>query len=267
MAERDPSHELVPDSDLRALEDRYAGSFSPPALSYGTVRDFADSRDHVGALATANRDMKDMQRAWALKAVLGGVPRGSRLLEIGAGEPLVAAVLSRLGYRVTVIDPYDGSDDGPRAYEEYRRVHPDLEFVRERFPPPGGGVEPGFAAIYSISVLEHLHEEEIGTVMKAIGELLTPDGLSIHAVDHVFAGWGADAHRSRLRRIAEASGIAEGDLEDAMCGLERDPEAYLVSAEAHEGWRGDLPYDEYPMRRIGSVQLVTGPPRSAAPRA
>jgi hypothetical protein len=36
---------------------------------------------------------------------------------------------------------------------------------------------------------------------------------------------------------------------------ESDPETYFVSAEAHNRWRGDLPYDQYTMRRIGSVNL------------
>jgi len=31
-----------------------------------------------------------VQRPWVLKAILGRVPRGGRVLEIGAGEPLVA---------------------------------------------------------------------------------------------------------------------------------------------------------------------------------
>jgi hypothetical protein len=35
--------------------------------------------------------------------------------------------------------------------------------------------------------------------------------------------------------------------------MECDPETYLVSAEAHNLWRGAVPYDSYPMRRIGSV--------------
>ena len=267
MAERDPSCDLIPDSALWVLADRYAGTFAPASLSYGTVRDFADSRDHMRGLAGANRDMKDMQRAWALKAVLGRAPRGSRLLEIGAGEPIVAALLSRLGYDVTVVDPYDGSDGGPLEYEEYRRAYPDLELLRERFPPPSGAVEPGFGAIYSISVLEHLREEEIAPLMEAIGAMLAPGGVSVHAVDHVLAGWGAEAHAGRLRRIVAAAGIAGAELDQAVTGLQTDPEAYLVSAEAHEGWRGDLPYEDYPMRRIGSIQLVTGPPRSAAPPA
>ena len=37
--------------------------------------------------------------------------------------------------------------------------------------------------------------------------------------------------------------------------METDPETYFVSAEAHNQWRGAVPYDSYPMRRIGSVEL------------
>ena len=44
-----------------------------PPISYGTVRDFADSLDNLGGLARANSDMKDLQRCWAVKAVLGNV--------------------------------------------------------------------------------------------------------------------------------------------------------------------------------------------------
>ena len=39
--------------------------------------------------------------------------------------------------------------------------------------------------------------------------------------------------------------------------LEQDPEAYFVSAEAHERWRGRLPYQHYPMRRIASIGLLS----------
>jgi hypothetical protein len=46
--------------------------------------------------------------------------------------------------------------------------------------------------------------------------------------------------------------------------LEQDPEAYWVSAEAHESWRGRLPYEHYPMRRIASIGLLTRQARSDA---
>jgi hypothetical protein len=99
------TEELIPDERLWELKKLYADYEAPP-VSYGTVRDFADSADNLGGLARANSDMKDLQRCWAVKAVLGNVEPGGKLVEIGAGEPLAADTLARLGYQVTVIDPY-----------------------------------------------------------------------------------------------------------------------------------------------------------------
>ena len=68
------TEELVPDERLWELKRLY-GEFEVPPISYGTVRDFADSLDNLGGLARANSDMKDLQRCWAVKAVLGNVQR------------------------------------------------------------------------------------------------------------------------------------------------------------------------------------------------
>jgi uncharacterized UPF0146 family protein len=248
----------IKDTPLKTLVDRYGGNFPLPAASYGTVEDFADSLDTMPNLAGANFDMKDLQRCWMLKAILGNVPVGSRLLEIGAGEPLVAGALSRLGYDVTVVDAYDGSGNGPKEFETFRSAYPDLTFVREHFPPQTE-VGDDFAAIYSISVLEHVPLETIDAVMKRSRDLLAKQqGISIHAVDHVLAGWGAEEHLEKLRRIATGMGIADADLDAALAQLATDPETYFVSAESHNRWRGDLPYDQYPMRRIVSVNLFSG---------
>jgi hypothetical protein len=245
----------IRESALRDLVERYGGDFPLLPASYGTVGDFADSMDNMPGLAGANFDMKDLQRCWMLKAILGNVDRGSRILEIGAGEPLVAGALSRIGYDVTVVDPYDGSGNGPREFETFRGAYPDVGFIREQFPParsPGGD----FSAIYSISVLEHVPLEAIDAVMTGARELLTAKaGCQIHAVDHVVAGWGAEEHREKLERIAAGMGVADGDLHEAIDQLSTDPETYFVSAESHNRWRGDLPYDQYPMRRIASVNL------------
>src|SRR5712692_5097989 len=89
-----------------ALLKRYAGRFPIKAFDYGTVRDYCDSCDHLPWLSSAQNDLKDLQRPWTVKAALGLLAPGSRLLEIGAGQPLVAAFLAELGYDVTVIDPY-----------------------------------------------------------------------------------------------------------------------------------------------------------------
>lgn len=247
----------IRETPLRGLVERYQGAFPLPPASYGTVRDFADSVDNMPGLAGANFDMKDLQRCWMIKAILGHVPIGGRLLEIGAGEPLVAGALSRMGYDVTVVDPYDGSGNGPREFEAFRTAYPDLRFVREQFPPdtPVGG---DLAAVYSISVLEHVPLEAIDAVMAGGRKLLGENGVSIHAVDHVLAGWGADEHLEKLRRIAAGTGVSDQQLDAALAELSADPDTYFVSAESHNRWRGDLPYDQYPMRRIVSVNLFSG---------
>lgn len=247
--------ETIPQDRLWELDELYRGRFPVEELSYGTVRDFADSLDNLGGLATASGDMKDLQRCWMVKAILGTVERGGELIEIGAGEPLVAGVLTGLGYSVTVVDPYDGSDQGPVEFERFQRDYPEVEFIRERFPPSGGFPGP-VAGIYSISVLEHLSVDSMGTVMDAASATLASGGCSIHAVDHVLAGWGAEAHRDRLEQAVRRLGLSVKGLGDLIRRLESDPEAYFVSAEAHERWRGDLPYEDYPMRRIASIGLL-----------
>ncbi|HKH23789.1 MAG TPA: methyltransferase domain-containing protein [Solirubrobacterales bacterium] len=248
------ARELVPDERLWEIEERYRGSFAVEPLSFGTGRDLADSRDRLAGLARASDDMKDLQRCWMVKAVLGSVDRGGRLVEIGAGEPLVADLLSRLGYEVTVVDPYDGSGHGPVEFERFRATYPDVSFIRERFPPSGGAPEAD--CVYSISVLEHIPVDAVGTVMDAALGSLAPGGCTIHAVDHVVAGWGAEAHLERLEEIVGRLGFSVEDLHRLLDRLREDPEAYFVSAEAHERWRGALPYERYPMRRIASIGVL-----------
>jgi hypothetical protein len=245
---------VVGDDQLWVLAELYADYALDP-IGFGTVRDFADSLDNLPGLAGANADMKNLQRCWAVKAVLGNVERGGHLVEIGAGEPLVAGLLSRLGYRVTVVDPYDGSGNGPREYAEFVKAYPDVEIVRDQFPPQqalAGRVD----CVYSISVLEHVPLEAIADLIAASRDVLRPTGgCSIHAVDHVLAGWGADSHRAGLDRIVSGLGLDADELDRVVTSMEVDPETYLVSAESHNQWRGALAYDDYPMRRIASVQL------------
>ncbi len=245
----------VGDSSLWQIAERYAGSFELPPISHGTVRDFADSVDQMPGLAGASFDMKDLQRCWTVKAILGNVERGSRIVEIGAGEPLVAGILSRLGYEAIVVDPYDGSGNGPKEFKRFVSAYPDLRFIREQFPP-SEDLGEGIAAVYSISVLEHVPLEQIDAVIESSKQLLAGSGgCSIHAVDHVLAGWGAEEHREKLERIVTALGLSAEGLATEIGSMEADPETYFVSAEAHNRWRGDLPYDQYTMRRIGSVNL------------
>jgi len=252
------SETLMDDAALEAADARYR-DFRVAPLSYATVRDYCDSFDHLGPLATANGDLKDSQRPWMLKAILGaGGGRRRRLLEIGAGEPLVAALLQRLGHDVWVVDPYDGSGNGPIDYERYRVEYPRLHFVREQFGPDCSGVKPGsLDCVYSISVLEHIPPAGLHSVMAGMRHFLRPDGVSIHAVDHVHRGRGADEHLANLRIMAAGWGAAQTDLDAVLAALTLDTDTYYLSAESHNRWRAGVPYDDFPMRVCVSVQAFT----------
>ncbi len=121
------------DTEKAALVEHYAVKFRVKPFDYGTVRDYCDSCDHLPCLSTLQNDLKDLQRPWTVKAALGLLPPGSRLLEIGAGQPLVAALLAELGYDVTVIDPYDGSGRGPTEVENFMQLYPNIRIIRDQF--------------------------------------------------------------------------------------------------------------------------------------
>jgi glycosyltransferase involved in cell wall biosynthesis len=239
--------------DTSTLVDRDAREVPPP-LSYATVRDYCDSADRLPILAAANGDMKDVQRPWALKTIVGAVQPGARLLEIGAGQPLVAELLARRGYDVTVVDPYDGRDRGPSDFEGLAAAFPKLHFIRGLFPDavPAG---ERFACVYSISVFEHLPVDAIGETCAGIRRVTEDGGYTIHAVDHVQLGPGDSDHRARLATITGSLGLAERELDELLVRLAADPETYFLSAESHNRWRARVPYDEFPMRRCVSVQL------------
>ena len=102
-------------------------------LSYGTVRDYCGSYDLFPKLATYNGDLKDQQRCWMLKSILATVPIGSKIVEIGAGEPIVADILGRLGYSVVVVDPYEGAGNGPIAVEQFKSMYSHVDYIVDWF--------------------------------------------------------------------------------------------------------------------------------------
>ncbi|HEY1237431.1 MAG TPA: hypothetical protein VGE91_03785, partial [Solirubrobacterales bacterium] len=73
------------------------------------------------------------------------------------------------------------------------------------------------------------------------------------------AGWGEERHRADLEEIVSRSGLSTGDLHRTLEALGDDSDAYFESAETHELRRGAIPYDEYPMRRIASIGLISRP--------
>ena len=134
--------------------------------------------------------------------------------------------------------------------------HPEIEFIRERFPPSQGLPGP-VAGIYSISVLEHIPADAIGA-----GRWAPPPRRSRPAAARstrsttCSRAGGPRSTWSGCESIVGRLGLSEERLHDVHPRARGDPDAYFVSAETHERWRGALPYDDYPMRRIASIGLL-----------
>jgi SAM-dependent methyltransferase len=258
--ERQPpkSEAWTPEPSLQRIVGMYEGSYKIPLLGYATVRDYCDSFDEMRCLATINGDLKNVQRPWAVKALLGAVPRGGRILEIGAGEPWIADLLSRAGYEAWIVDPYNGSGNGPVAMAQFMSECPQVRFLRDEFTDRMLDIPSGtFDCIYSVSLLEHLTPKALYDLVRGIARFLKPDGFTFHAVDHVQRGMGHTEDMERLELLASLFGIDSVELHATLQRLDRDLDAYTLSAEGLNQWRGSRPYEEFRMRKWVSIQIAT----------
>ena len=259
-----PSRFLTDGSAAAAIVERFRDRSQASGISYATVRDYCESLDLLPQITGSDGDLKNVQRPWAVKAVVGSVEPGGRLLEIGGGEPVVSGFLSELGYDVTLVDPYDGFGNGPTDFERYLQRFPHVQIVRDYFRP-GMGEFPvhSFDAIFSVSVLEHIPAEPLRSCFDAIGEFLKPGGVSLHCFDLILQGVGVEhaldnareilAHQNRLR---DDSAGQVSDLEDVLRNLSSDVETFYLSPQGHHHWRGGQPYDAFPFRKVVSLQTI-----------
>ncbi|HZE12843.1 MAG TPA: methyltransferase domain-containing protein, partial [Chthoniobacterales bacterium] len=204
-----------------AIVSRFSGSAPQTGTSYATVRDYCESRDEIPQITPVDGDLKNVQRPWALKAILANVPPPARLLEIGGGEPIVCGLLGELGYDVTLVDPYDGFANGPTDYQGYVERYPHVKIIREYFRPGLPGIVPqSFEAIFSISVLEHVTADSLSSCFDAIAEFLAPSGASIHCFDFILQGHG-EAHdfENAQRILAEQNRITGARTEESFEAL------------------------------------------------
>jgi hypothetical protein len=249
------SEALVPDEEVWPLRELFAGRATDAGISYATAADLAESANAMEKLIAASPPPLGIQRGWAIKALLGSVPEGAAILEVAGSGPLAAGVLARLGYEVTVLDPFDGSASEPHRFSAVSRDYSALEFIRDRFPTTTPLPRP-YAAVYSTGLLDRLEPERVGAIGEAAIAALEPGGVLVFSFAHVIAGWGAEEAAARLEQLARAIAIGEAEIAAALTPMADDPETYLVSAEAHDSWRGAVPYASYPMRRIGSLNVL-----------
>lgn len=255
-----PNIPFCTDDFIKKTLDRYSNKYViEDKLSYATVRDYCDSWDNLNPLSQ-HGDLKNVQRPWALKAILSKVPINGKILEIGGGEPIIAATLAKIGYDVTIVDPYDGTGNGPTEYEKYKKKYPEVRLIRDILQPQINellGEESTFDAIYSISVIEHIAFPEIQKLFSAMKTYLKPNGYSIHAIDHIHKGEGEKQFRGLIDELSKMSGIPANVVDSVLGKIDYDIDTYFLSAEAHNAWRMRKPYEEFPMRVMVSIQLAT----------
>jgi SAM-dependent methyltransferase len=235
--------------------------------SYATVRDYCESLDHLPQITGLDGDLKNVQRPWAVKALMRSVPSPARVLEIGGGEPVVSGFLNELGYDVTLVDPYDGFGNGPTEYETYVKAFPNVKIVRGYFEPHMQ-IFPtaSFDAVLSVSVLEHLPIEAAAKCFQAIREFLAPGGASIHCFDFVLQGLAQEYDLTIARNILNQQAQlenrpAEVGFDDLLERLKGDVETFFLSPQGHHHWRRGLPYEKFPFRKVVSLQSIAFSPK------
>lgn len=257
-----PLRLLKTPAQAAALVARFARQNAGMGTSYATVQDYCESVDELSQITGIDGDLKNVQRPWAAKTILGNLPPPARLLEIGGGEPIVSGFLSELGYDVTLVDPYDGFGNGPTDYERYVEQYPQVKIVREYFRPglPGMAAQ-SFDAIFSVSVLEHIPADSLGPCFDAMAEFLVPGGASIHCFDFILQGNG-DTHdfQHAQRILAEQKRVThleeDPSFEVLLRRLRADVETFFLSPQGHHLWRGGQPYPQFPFRKVVSLQSV-----------
>ena len=245
-----------------AILSRFGGPGPELGTTYATVRDYCESRDELPQITPVDGDLKNVQRPWTAKAILAHVPPPARLLEIGGGEPIVSGLLGELGYDVTLVDPYDGFGNGPTDYERYCKQFPHVKIVREYLRPGLPGLEPGsFAAVFSISVLEHIPADSLSSCFDAIAEFLSPTGVSIHCFDFILQGQG-DAHDliQAQKILAEQNRLAGEQapfsFDELLQRLRADVDTFFLGPQGHHNWRGGRAYSDFPFRKVVSLQTI-----------
>jgi SAM-dependent methyltransferase len=255
-------------AQVEAIVARFGSATEPTAAtSYATVRDYCDSLDHLPQITGIDGDLKNVQRPWAVKAVLAQIPPPARVLEFGGGEPIVSGFLAELGYDVTLVDPYDGSGKGPIDYELFCNQFPHVKLIRGYFRAGLPGLVPqSIDVILSVSVLEHLWGESLTACFEAIKQFLKPGGVSVHCFDFIAQGNG-DRHdfaqaQEILAQQSRLSGTAEPEpFPEFVERLQSDLETFFLPAVGHHQWRGGMPYVDFPFRKVASVQTIARLPR------
>ena len=228
--------------------------FSLQNITYPKIPEYLDHLEMFPDLVSSYGDLKDVQRPWAIEACRTNLQSGARILDLGGSRCEVATYLLK-EFALTVVDPYDGSGNGPTNPDIYRKRHPGLEIV-QGFLNKGTHLRE-FDAVISTSVVEHIAPKFHADTVGGIYESLKPGGYSIHAIDLTCSG--VNGFYEKQKDLA-ASWLEAHDIEcDVNKFVENallDLETYFNPVTAYVRWKKDKPYEAYPWRKVTSLNFV-----------
>ena len=143
-----------------------------------------DVRAHV-ALASANllplfdtfANEARFAHGWLVPS-LRDLPRGARILEVGAGLTLVSCQLVKQGYRVSALEPIGDGFSSFRALQELVLRYAGMQDMEpELLPIPIErlDVPDTFDLAFSVNVMEHV--DNVGLALECVGRALKPEGV------------------------------------------------------------------------------------------
>lgn len=180
---------------------------------------------------------------WAFHAA--EVSPGMRVIDVGGWLSGFQIVLAKAGCVVTNVDPSDPQDtrwttshlenEAATAREQHARYislfDADVTLVEDKLQD--ASLEAGtFDRIFAISVLEHVSQQEAGSVLAAMRRLLRPGGRAVLSIDLFFDlapfgpfernFWGTNLD---VRQLIEESGLrlVHGDPAELHGYPEFDP--------------------------------------------
>lgn len=198
--------------------------------------------------------LKEVQRAWVFDQLHQRLAPGAKVIDLGGSACELADVLSAR-FEMTVVDPHDGSGNGPKNPDAYRKRFPKLNIVQ-------GFVGPqielrDYDAVVSTGVIEHIADAAYPDTVAGIEKVLKPGGFSIHAIDFTVRGVRGFMERTgaSVALFAQSHGH---DLDVAHKRREMldDVETYFLSAAMYLQWRKSRSWDEYPWRQVSSINVI-----------
>ena len=140
--------------------------------------------------------------AWHLKSVQDVIafhylndPEGQNIGEIGGGDSRLLSTLARKNH-CSNIEKFCGRDGGPTREVKIRKVRNVRAFVGEFSPQLE---ESSFDSLFSVSVVEHISNDEVSDFIRDCHRILKPNGRMVHLVDMYLGPQRTEYNESRAK--------------------------------------------------------------------